>query len=171
MTHRSDAEIRKDLYKVNKLTEIEMTENLIVLLEDDNPVEQAIVFPNEDELFEKLQSIVTTQQAPPPADEQIFMTNEPLAVIWDEVEGRKWYIGFYLDENEDGTFRIDHLKKAKENRIEAWERPSGPDDIQCTMGLQILPIKVLGEWNFSGRKPSYILENAEEIQNLFLETP
>ena len=52
---------QKDLYKVNKLTEIEMTENLIVLLEDDNPVEQAIVFPNEDELFEKLQSIVTTQ--------------------------------------------------------------------------------------------------------------
>ena len=73
-----------------------MTENLIVLLENDNPVEQAIVFPNEDELFEKLQSILTTQQAPPPADEQIFMTNESLAVIWDEVEGRKWYIVFYF---------------------------------------------------------------------------
>ena len=54
------------------------------------------------------------------------MTNEPLAVIWDEVEGRKWYIGFYLDENEDGTFRIDHLKRAKENGIEVWERISGP---------------------------------------------
>ena len=146
MTHQSDAEIRKDLYNLNKLTEVVMTENLIVLLEDDNPSRAGnSFFPNEDELFEKLQSIVTTQQAPPPADEQMFMTNEPLAVIWDEVEGRKWYIGFYLDENEDGTFRIDHLKRAKENRIEAWERPSGPDYIQCTMGLQILPIKVLDE--------------------------
>ena len=37
MTHQSDAEIRKDLYKLNKLTEVVMTENLIVLLEDDNP--------------------------------------------------------------------------------------------------------------------------------------
>ena len=55
------------------------------------------------------------------------------------------------------------------NKNDSWERPNGPDDIQCAMVQQILPIKVLGEWNFSGRKPIYVLENAQEIQTLFRE--
>ena len=72
-----------------------------------------------------------------------------------------------MDENEDGTFCIDHLMK---HNIDTWTRPDGPDDIQNTMAQQILPIKVQGEWDFiTSRKPIYVLENAQEIDTLFAE--
>ena len=60
---------------------------------------------------------------------------------------RTWYVGFFIDENEDCTLRINHLMK--HNNIDTWARPIGPDDIQSTMAQQILPIKVLGEWDFT----------------------
>jgi hypothetical protein len=76
-----------------------MIENLTVLLEDLG-TEEAIVFPKEDEIFEKLSCLSATTIN----NVQLYQTNEPLAVFWDEGEMRTWYVGFFIDENEDGTF-------------------------------------------------------------------
>ena len=162
VTHPNDAEARKDLYKVNKLSEEDMIENLTVLL-DDSCVEEAVIFPTEDEIFEKLSSNTTLCN-----DDQMYQPNEPLAVFWDEGQTRSWYVGFFIDENDDGTFRIDHLTKHS-NTNDTWARPNGRDDIQNTLAQQILPLKVQGDWDFTGRKPIYVLENAQEINTLFVE--
>ena len=79
VTHQNDADAREDLYKVNNISEKEMIENLIVLLEDSD-AEEAIVFPTEDEIFEKLSSLSTMSVN----DDQLYQLNEPLAVFWDE---------------------------------------------------------------------------------------
>ena len=98
----------------------------------------------------------------------MYQPNEPLAVFWDEGQTRSWYVGFFIDENDDGTFRIDHLTKHS-NTNDTWARPNGRDDIQNTLAQQILPLKVQGDWDFTGRKPIYVLENAQEINTLFVE--
>ena len=49
VTLQRDVEVRKELYKVNKLTLEEMVENLTVLLSDEHEAEDGIVFPCEDE--------------------------------------------------------------------------------------------------------------------------
>ena len=68
--------------------------------------------------------------------------------------------------NDDGTFRIDHLERRGGNE-HLWCRPTGRDDIQDTEEIQILPIKVVGEWDFSEDKPVFLLDNVADIQNSF----
>ena len=98
----------------------------------------------------------------------MYQPNEPLAVFWDEGQTRSWYVGFFIDENEDGTFRIDHLTKHS-NTNGTWACPNGRDDIQNTLAQQILPLKLQGDWDFTGRKPICVLKNAQEISTLFVE--
>ena len=67
------------------------------------------------------------------------------------------------DNNGDGSFRVDHLGRTGTGS-ETWQRPSGPDDI---IEQQIVPVTVSGAWDFSRRKPCYILSNAPEIEDMF----
>ena len=83
-------------------------------------------------------------------------------------ENKRWYIGFYLDDNGNGTFRVDHLTRAGTGD-ETWQRPPGTNDIQDTMEQQIVPVAVSGTWVFSQRKPCYILNDAPEIETVFKE--
>ena len=68
-----------------------------------------------------------------------------------------WYIGFYIDDNEGGTFRVDHLV--------FWERPICCDDIQDTTGEQVVDISA--EWDLSTEKS--LLSNDTETQERFNE--
>jgi hypothetical protein len=143
-----------------------MIENLTVLVGDDYQAEEAVVFPCEEEILETLmgsQEVEVMSQ-----DEPMFQPNQPLAVIWDERGTKRWYIGFYLDDNGDGTFRVDHLMRAGTGD-DIWQRPPGTDDIQETIAQQIVPVTVSGTWNFSQRKPHYVLSNVIEIEDMFHE--
>ena len=51
-----------------------------------------------------------------------------------------------LDQNKDGTYRIDHLNK-KGLTDKQWCRPAG-HDIQDTEEIQILPVSISGTWTF-----------------------
>ena len=87
--------------------------------------------------------------------------------MWDIKKKKQWYIGFYLDKNSDGTFRIDHLERANNRCNNMWQRPSGKDDIEDTDEIQILPIQVLGEWDFTKEMPYFLLTNEHEIKDNF----
>ena len=75
---------------------------------------------------------------------------------------KRWYIGFYLNDNGDGTFRVDHLMHAGTGD-EIWQPPHETDDIQDTIEQQIVPVT----WNVSSRKPHFVLGNAIEIEDIF----
>ena len=119
--HQQDAVARRELYKVNALPEKERIENLTVILGDDNQSSvEPVLFPCEDEIIEMLregtdkiiQEEATVQVTEVPSEDPAFQFNQPVAVIWDEGCVKRWYIGFYLDDNRDGTFRVDHLMHA-----------------------------------------------------------
>ena len=40
----------------------------------------------------------------------ISQNQKPLSVVWDERQERKLYIWLFIENNEDGTVRIDHLE-------------------------------------------------------------
>ena len=78
-------------------------------------------------------------------------------------------MGFYLDKNEDDeTFRIDHLQRVKWREDKIWQRPLGRDDIQHADEIQILPVNIFGTWDLSTDRPYFILSNEDEINNCFL---
>ena len=59
VTHQHDSDVRRDLYKVNKLSENEMIKNLTVLPRDDYQAEEAVVFPCEEKIMEMTRASTT----------------------------------------------------------------------------------------------------------------
>ena len=98
-----------------------------VLLREEQEADEAIVFPCEDEILEmitghKIVNDTDEHEAVGALEETVALKpNQPVAFVWDERNRKKWYIGFYIDTNEDGTHRVDHL-----------ERQSGGDDMGAT---------------------------------------
>lgn len=180
LTHQKDAVARPQLYKVNKMTDDELADNLSTLFDDTNQASDAVVFPTEDEVFNILRpdnkSNTPTSLSPPEAESEFIneydlsylRPGDPVAVVWDEEDGQsmQWYIGFYLDKNDDGTVRINHLKRSNNKCDETWEEPNAYD-IQSTHEQQILPGLVDGVWDFDHRKAVFTLKNADEIASLF----
>ena len=167
LTHQQDSTIHKDLYKINLVSEADMIENLTILLGDDYQVEEAVVFISEEEIVQLLRG-EGNKDKETIEDEALFLPNQPLAVIWEEGGNKLCFIGFYVDDNEDSTFRVSHLDRV-ETAKDVWQRPSGADDIQDVTQAQIVPQDVSGNWDFSNlRKPQFILSNAAEIEATFL---
>ena len=165
VTHPRDAEARKDIYRVNKVTLEEMIENLVLILSDENEAQDCIVFPSEEEIMEKLQN---KEQASidEVTDETTLVPNQPVAIIWDTKKRKQWYIGFFLNMNDDGTFRVDHLER--DGKLDKrWVRPRGGDDIQDAEEVQILPTPVSGDWIFTEDRPIFVLNNEEQIHETF----
>ena len=154
-----------------------MVESLTVIFGQENPSVEPVVFPCEDEIVELLQEDEPMEaEVDPPSTSSPdtesdtapiqYSFNQPLAVVWEEGRSLQWYVGFYLDVSDDETFRVDHLVRSATGS-QLWERPPESDDIQDTTYRQIVPVAVAGHWDFSKRKPTYIVENSEEIQQTF----
>ena len=84
-----------------------MIENFILILPDEHEAQDCVVFPSEDEIMDSLMNrepqISTGDVDNQDADLQLA-PNQPVAVMWDSKNNRKrWYIGFFLDTNNDGT--------------------------------------------------------------------
>ena len=165
LMHPLDAKERSHLYRMNYLDVELMIENLVILLDDE--VEESDdgeinCLPTEEETMDLLQA---SDESTP--TETKFTPQQPVAVIWhNQNDTLDWSVGFYLDDVEDETCRIDHLcSKDKTN----WIRPSF-DDIQVVKYIQILPIDVDGEWDFSARHCTFTIKNAATIHEIFKKT-
>ena len=119
-----------------------------------------IVSPCEDEILEILKAGNTTPQ------HCEYSPNQTLAVVWDDADGRNWYIGLYLGQNEEGELRIEHLTRV-DGKDSVWQSPRTSDIQPRTLPQQVFPVSIVAEWDFSGRKPCYIVDNSEEIDQVF----
>ena len=89
----------------------------------------------------------------------LFEPPQPLAVVWDTADGdRAWYIGFYIGDVEESNIRIDHLQLASKNlsNRKEWIRPS-TDDIQEVKPQQLVICDIIGDWDFSKRRPTFVV--------------
>ena len=157
---------------VNKMSMEELTENLIILFGADEEEEHAsIIFPTEDDIFLTLSSGTTSadEQSETDTESPKYTQDQPLAVMWDltmrKKSQREWFIGFYLDMNSDGTFRVNHLIR-KGDKDSTWLAPIH-SDIQDVCQEQVVPVEVVGEWNYNGRTPKFILSNMNDIKTVF----
>ena len=64
----------------------------------------------------------------------------------------------------EDEIQVDHLKCKREGQHELWVRPEA-DDIHVVHIVQVLPINVIGEWDFSKR--IYCVQNLKDIENAF----
>ena len=67
--------------------------------------------------------------------------------LWDENNNKRyWSIGFFLNEIDDATIRVDHMERNGSDSENANCISPGKDDIQVVLkDLQILPCAVDGD--------------------------
>ena len=114
LTNPRDAQERPHLYKVNNLTGNEMLANLAILLASDS-VEgdgEDVIFDSADEIMSILQDKGEESTPIISSTERERQANDPVIVVWhDKKDNPEWYVGFYLDDNDDGTVLVDHLER------------------------------------------------------------
>ena len=158
---------------MNGLTEEDIIAYLATLLASDSVDEKAEDLISEDQIMSILKAetiICEATKKYPPLD--------PVIVTWHEKnEVLKWYLGFYLDDNDGGTIRVDHLERAifnkdKEGRRvlsnRTWKRPAY-EDVQDVEEDQIIQCKPIGDWVFEMDDVAFELENSTDIQSLFIK--
>ena len=142
LTHKADFEGRPDIYKVNGLSEGEMFENLTVLLASDSTTDETtdVLFDYGDKIMSILQS--------GHCKENEYAINDSVIVVWHERQIVKRYLGFFLDDNNDVSFRVDHLERVVTRvkmgrRVQSdkeWKRPVY-EDIQDVEYEQVIKCK------------------------------
>ena len=161
--HPNDAIERKELYLINKQSVNSMSYNLSILLSNDisQSTEAEIILPSEDEIV----SIIRANGDLIPTRSDLRV-NEAHAVVWNVAGSIRWFIGFLLEVKADSV-KMEHLVPSNSNSNAHWQYPS-IDDIQVADLEQILPIDVIGDWDYSNtRKSVFIVDNAEAISLCF----
>ena len=89
-----------------------MITNLATLLASDAVANHGedVMFNSEDQIMSILRH--KEQETIVESSTQKYRYQDPLIVLWHNRKGTlKWYLGFYLDENDDYTIRVDHLER------------------------------------------------------------
>ena len=88
--------------------------------------------------------------------------------LWDEIEGKQWYIGYCKEVRGDGTFLVEHVERVKKNGNLKWRYPASPD--MCVVEAeQVMECEFIGDWNCaSDRNMTYTLVNHETIYKKFM---
>ena len=171
--HPNDVAARPLLYKVNKLSEQQMVENLTILLSGDSEAEEGVVFPCEDEIYEILKGDIVDNTAVEESNTEdnfpAYEFERPLIIAWEDAPNKfQWYVGFHMAENSDGTLRIDHLKRLTSTSDRDWIRPRR-SDIQDVHRDQIVCDQFTAKWNFEGSRELFVIANFEAIRGKFDE--
>ena len=139
----------------------------LTVMSSDEQNNEGVVFPSEEEVMNILKRNLSLPVTQPEVNDAVcLLPNQPIAVIWDSKHKKKWCVGFFLDMNKDGTYRIGHLER-KGYTDKVWCRPSGWDDIQNTEEIQILPVNVAEDWVLKEGKPTFIITDITEIKDSF----
>ena len=157
---------------MNFLSIKEIVENLSILLDNDaeSYEEEVVSLPSEEDIMDILTEKESVVVPPTTTNSPMFTHLQPLAVIWDDKNGKRyWSIGFFLNEVDDATICVDHLeRKGNGSQNVDWVRPDSDDIQQVVTDFQVIPSDVEGDWDDLQSRPiRYHVKNAQNIQKAF----
>ena len=99
-------------------------------------------------------------------DDEIPLS-EPCTVIWDNSNGREWFIGMIRERISKDEYLIDYLESDPKDTNKKLLRYPSKDDGQPTKTIQVISCNVIGAWDLTTRKTTFTLHNHEIIERLF----
>ena len=178
-TSPRDFQARHNLYRLNQVTTAEMKVNLSLILTSETEHIQTLPdMPTEEDMLRvfKLNMFDAEPQEPTKTDksspkavvtEPEVEINEPVIVIWDNKNGREWYVGICISDHNDHTYTVEHLERCDpsgDGRL--WRHPKRAD-IQTVDIVQIIPCNIIGSWDLSRRVMTFVLDNWQMIDVMF----
>ena len=88
--------------------------------------------------------------------------------FWEDDGRPSWSIGYYISENNIGTFVIEQLQREKRGKDLYWVHPSDESTTEDLQMSDIFPVTLTGDWEAS--KTGVIifkLRNGTKIRKLF----
>ena len=172
---KRDQRENPSLYKVNCMTVTQIKINLGILLSGyhEKDIDNVIQFPDESTMLSVLDDIVDGVNEENMVEESVYeddiQLKEPCAVIWDSSIKREWFLGMTREKISKDEYLIDYLEPHPNDSSQKHWKYSHNIDEQPTKVIQIIPCNVIGAWDLTSRKPTFILHNHEIIQGLFEE--
>ena len=171
-THQSDILCHPELFRVNGNTHEERLVNLCVLLTDDYSENKTLHLPSNADasiILEKNQdtaaSSTTTYTEALDLNEDIVVGKYYVTLI-TQGDINTWYIASCENVNPDGTYKMDHLTRAKPGNDAKWKHPP-KSDILSLYKASILDCNVEGEWNVTNQRVmTFDLKNYMQIASL-----
>ena len=113
------------LYKVNGMSVAQMKVNLGVLLSGNHEkdLEGTVVFPDESPMLSILDDPnyeVAVHKDSSNVEEHEIPFNEPCAEIWDNPNGREWFIGMARERISKDEFLIDYLSWTRRTQVRSF---------------------------------------------------
>ena len=153
-----------------------MIYNLGILLSNDctwKENHKDVLLPTEEDVLSMLNSKpcndqVNTRESQYFSDksETVIASNELCATIRDHRGKLNWFLGYFMKINEN-SIKNEHLERVLANNNLSWRYPNYAD-IQEIEDKQILPIKVVSEWDYSNTENfALVVKNAVEIDSCF----
>lgn len=161
-THKAEILYQPHLFKVNRITHEERLINLCVLLSQNGKKVQEMDLPSNEEALTILQG----KENPIDIQHTEIEINQIYVTLWIEKNKHTWYIGHCIANNNDGTFRIEHLHRVNKSSNLKWKNPTFPDISDVNLE-NIFSYKIDGDWDISNDKNlTFTLKNHESINNL-----
>ena len=99
---------------------------------------------------------------------RILRLNQLCMTFWEDDGKPSWSIGYYISENNNGTFVIEQLQREKRGKDLYWVHPSDESTTEDLQLSDIFPVTPTGDWEAS--KTGVIrfkLRNGTKIRKLF----
>ena len=98
----------------------------------------------------------------------MFRKNELCVTVWQEDGKENWYLGYFISENDDGTYVIKHLHRVTLGCDLYWMHPGIEDIAKNIRDIDIFPIIPIGDWEISNtRLMRFKLKNCADISKSF----
>ena len=168
-THKSEKQVKSDLFRMNKISHDEKLENLTILLagDDCNVTNNTICdLPTNEDVLLAMNEIDPTSSSQNP-NRPNLQINELCVSAWqNSVKEYVWYIGYVQKINDDG-YVIDYMHRSTSS-YSKWKYPD-VEDVQTAEDAQIVPCDVQGFWDNSPdtRIRLFTLKNVKQIDAAF----
>ena len=167
-THKADILCSPSLFKVNGITHEERCANLCALLVDDGTCSQIMPLPTNADV-ESVVKFSPLSNTTNDIKEENFVVGNYYATLLKEGSANTWYIASCEQQNDNGTYRMDHLMRVKAGNNKLWKHPPKLDSLDLNSS-SIVDLRIDGEWNVPNeRSMTFFLRNHTQVEKLIEE--
>ena len=120
---KTEISYQPHLFKVNSITNEKRLINFCALLGQNGQKVQEMNLPSNEEAL----TILREKDNPIEIQRTEIEVNQIYVTLWIEKNKHTWYIGHCIGNNNDGTYKIEHLHRVNKSSNLKWKNPTLPD--------------------------------------------
>ena len=120
---KTEISYQPHLFKVNSITNEKRLINFCALLGQNGQKVQEMNLPSNEEAL----TILREKDNPIEIQHTEIEVNQIYVTLWIEKNKHTWYIGHCIGNNNDGTYKIEHLHRVNKSSNLKWKNPTLPD--------------------------------------------